>query len=77
MKLERAATALALFVTPMQMVAHFKYKNALETHVSSLLLVPIFLLALVLTIEAWVPDQPPLWVLNAGCCWCLAPGCCS
>ncbi|XP_062962057.1 transmembrane epididymal protein 1A-like [Cynocephalus volans] len=65
MKLERAATSLALFVLLLQMVAHIEHKNALGVHLPNLLLIPVFLLALMFTIEVWVPDQPPLWVLKA------------
>uniref|UniRef100_A0A286ZSZ8 Transmembrane epididymal protein 1 n=1 Tax=Sus scrofa TaxID=9823 RepID=A0A286ZSZ8_PIG len=65
MKLERAATALALLVTLLEMIAHLEHKNALEIRVHALLLLPVFLLALVFIIEVWVPGQPPLWVLKA------------
>lgn len=72
MKLERAATALALVVKLLETVAHIEHRNALETRVHAMLTLPAFLLALVLIVEVWVP----LWVLKAWLCWCLAPGCC-
>ncbi|XP_007195452.1 transmembrane epididymal protein 1-like [Balaenoptera acutorostrata] len=65
MKLEWAATALALVVKLLEMVAHIEHKNALEIRVHTVLMLPAFLLALVLIVEVWVPDQPPLWVLKA------------
>ncbi|XP_003413064.1 transmembrane epididymal protein 1A-like [Loxodonta africana] len=63
-KLEQAGTILALVVLLLQMVAHIEHKNALEIRVHSLLLLPVFLLALVLTTEVWVPSQPSLWVFK-------------
>ncbi|XP_075411988.1 transmembrane epididymal protein 1A-like [Tenrec ecaudatus] len=62
--LERAAEALAFYVLMLLMVTHVENKNVLEVRVHLLLLVPTCLLALVLTIEVWVPDQPRLWVLK-------------
>ncbi|KAB0401180.1 hypothetical protein E2I00_002972 [Balaenoptera physalus] len=64
MKLERAATALALVVKLLEMVARIEHKNALEIRVHTVLMLPAFLLALVLIVEVWVSDQPPLWVLK-------------
>ncbi|XP_049730796.1 transmembrane epididymal protein 1A-like [Elephas maximus indicus] len=64
MKLERAAEALAFHVLVLLMATHIENKSALEIRVHVLFMVPTFLVALVLTIEIWVPDQPPLWVLK-------------
>ncbi|XP_010591285.1 transmembrane epididymal protein 1A-like [Loxodonta africana] len=64
MKLERAVEALAFHVLVLLMATHIENKSALEIRVHVLFMVPTFLVALVLTIEIWVPDQPPLWVLK-------------
>ncbi|XP_004713530.1 transmembrane epididymal protein 1-like [Echinops telfairi] len=63
--LEQAIEALAFYVLMLLMATHVENKSALEVRVHLLLLVPTCLLALVLTIEVWVPDQPRLWVLKA------------
>ncbi|XP_027807294.2 transmembrane epididymal protein 1A-like [Marmota flaviventris] len=63
-KLERAAEAVAFYVLVLLMIAHLENKSTLEIRVHVLFLVPTFLVALVLNIEVWVPDQPPLWVLK-------------
>lgn len=63
-KLERAAEARAFYVVVLLMATHIENRGALEVRVHVLLLVPTFLVALVLNIEVWVPDQPPLWVLK-------------
>ena len=65
MKLEWAATALALAVIVLETVALIENRNALEFRVHTMLMLPSFLLALVLTIKVWAPDQPPFWVLKA------------
>ncbi|XP_221310.4 transmembrane epididymal protein 1A-like [Rattus norvegicus] len=65
MKLERAAEALAFYVLGLLMITHIENKNALEIRVHLLLVLPAFLLALVLTVEIWVPDNAPLWVLKS------------
>ncbi|XP_021065548.1 transmembrane epididymal protein 1A-like [Mus pahari] len=65
-RLERAAEALAFYVVALMMIAHIENKNALEIRVHLLLVLPAFLLALMLTVEIWVPDNAPLWVLK---CW--------
>lgn len=65
MKLEWEATALALVVIVLEMVALIQHRNALEFQVHTMLMLPAFLLALVLTIKVWAPDQPPFWVLRA------------
>uniref|UniRef100_A0A8C9ACE8 Transmembrane epididymal protein 1 n=1 Tax=Prolemur simus TaxID=1328070 RepID=A0A8C9ACE8_PROSS len=64
-KLERAAEALAFYVLVLLMAAHLENKGTLEIRMHILFIMPAFLLALVLTIEVWVPDQPQLWVLKA------------
>lgn len=64
-KLERAATALALVVMLLEMAAHLERKSALEIRVHALLLLPAVLMVLVLVVEVWAPDQPPLWLLKA------------
>ncbi|XP_004424865.1 PREDICTED: transmembrane epididymal protein 1A-like [Ceratotherium simum simum] len=64
MKLERAAEALAFCVLALLMASHIENKGTLEIRVHLLFIVPTFLVGLVLTIEVWVPDQPPLWVLK-------------
>lgn len=64
MKLERAAEALAFFVLALLMLVHNEHKNALEIRVHILFVVPTFLVSLVLAIEVWFPDQPPLWMLK-------------
>lgn len=51
MKLEWAATALALVVIVLEMVALTENRNALEFRVHTMLMLPSFLLALVLTIK--------------------------
>ncbi|KAM7132330.1 transmembrane epididymal protein 1A-like [Molossus nigricans] len=63
-KLEHAAEALAFFVLALLMLVHSEHKNALEVRVHILFIVPTLLVCLVLAIEVWVPDQPPLWVLK-------------
>uniref|UniRef100_A0A8D2GUD4 Transmembrane epididymal protein 1A-like n=1 Tax=Urocitellus parryii TaxID=9999 RepID=A0A8D2GUD4_UROPR len=63
-KLEQAAEAVAFYVLVLLMIAHLENKSTLEIRVHVLFLVPTFLVALVLNIEVWVPDQPPLWVLK-------------
>lgn len=65
MKLEWAATALALVVIVLEMVALIEHRKALEFQVHTMLMLPAFLLALVLTIKVWAPDQPLFWVLRA------------
>lgn len=64
-KLERAAEALAFYVLILLMITHIENKNALEIRVHLLLLLPSFLLALVLTVEIWVPDSASLWILKS------------
>lgn len=56
MKLEWAVTALALVIV-LEMVALPEHRNTLEFQVHTLLMLPAFLLALVLTIKVWAPDQ--------------------
>ncbi|MBZ3881211.1 Transmembrane epididymal protein 1A [Sciurus carolinensis] len=63
-KLERAAEAIAFYVLVLLLAAHIENKSTLEIRVHVLFMVPTFLVALVLNIEIWVPDQPPLWVLK-------------
>ncbi|KAM6160960.1 transmembrane epididymal protein 1A-like [Erethizon dorsatum] len=63
-KLERAAEALAFYVVVLLMVTHIENRSSLEIRVHVLFMVPTFLVALVLSIEVWVPDQPPLWALK-------------
>ncbi|XP_004834912.1 transmembrane epididymal protein 1A-like [Heterocephalus glaber] len=63
-KLERAAEALAFYVVVLLMATHIENKNTLEIRVHVLFMVPTFLLALMLNIEVWVPDQLALWVLK-------------
>lgn len=46
------------------MINHIENKNTLESRVHALFMLPAFLVGLVLIIEAWVPDQPSLWVLK-------------
>lgn len=65
-KLERAAEALAFYVLIMLMVTHIENKSSLEIRVHLLLMIPSFFLALVLTVEVWVPNHPPIWILK---CW--------
>uniref|UniRef100_A0A8C3X5W9 Transmembrane epididymal protein 1 n=1 Tax=Catagonus wagneri TaxID=51154 RepID=A0A8C3X5W9_9CETA len=65
MKLERAAEALAFCVLVLLMAVHVEDKGTLEIRVHILFMVPAFLVGLVLIIEVWVPDQPPLWVLKS------------
>lgn len=65
-KLERAAEALALYVLTVIMISHSENKTPLENQTHLLLVVPAFLLALVITVEIWLPDNAPLWVLK---CW--------
>ncbi|KAM4889401.1 transmembrane epididymal protein 1 [Thomomys bottae] len=64
LKLERAAEALAFYVVVLLMSAHLENKGMLETRVHLLFLVPTFLVAVVSSIEVWVPDNPSLWVLK-------------
>ncbi|KAG3271160.1 hypothetical protein H1C71_023969, partial [Ictidomys tridecemlineatus] len=63
-KLEQATEAVAFYVLVLLMIAHLENKSTLEIRVHVLFLVPTFLVALVLNIEVWVPDQPSLWVLK-------------
>lgn len=56
MKLEWAVTALALVIV-LEMVALPEHRNTLEFRVHTMLMLPAFLLALVLTIKVWAPDQ--------------------
>ncbi|XP_037382475.1 transmembrane epididymal protein 1A-like [Talpa occidentalis] len=65
-KLERAAEALAFWVLALLMMSHVENKSLMEIRVHTFFIVPTILVSLVLTIEVWVPDQPPLWVLK---CW--------
>uniref|UniRef100_A0A6I8NBI1 Transmembrane epididymal protein 1 n=1 Tax=Ornithorhynchus anatinus TaxID=9258 RepID=A0A6I8NBI1_ORNAN len=60
--LERAALALAFHVLALLLLTHSQGKDPVENRVHSLLLLPTFLTALVLTVELWAPDQPQLWV---------------
>ncbi|XP_028928755.1 transmembrane epididymal protein 1A-like [Ornithorhynchus anatinus] len=62
LRLEQAVLTLAFHVLLLLLLSHSQGKNVLETRVHTLLLLPVFLLALVLTIEQWAPDQPQLWV---------------
>lgn len=64
-KLERAAEALAFYVLALLMITHIENKSALEIRVHLLFVLPAFLLALVLTVEIWVPDDAPLWILKS------------
>ncbi|KAL6045160.1 hypothetical protein STEG23_013851 [Scotinomys teguina] len=64
-KLERAAEALAFYVLIMLMVTHVENKSSLEIRIHLLLMIPSFLLALVLTVEVWVPHHPPIWILKS------------
>lgn len=64
-KLKRAAEALAFYVLVLLMMAHIENKGTLEVRVHLLFLVPAFLVALVLTVEIWVPDNAPLWVMKS------------
>ncbi|XP_021494264.1 transmembrane epididymal protein 1A-like [Meriones unguiculatus] len=66
LKLERAAEALTLYVLALMMISHAESKTPLDNRVHLLLVVLAFLLALVATVEIWLPDQAPLWVLK---CW--------
>ncbi|XP_002716519.1 transmembrane epididymal protein 1A [Oryctolagus cuniculus] len=63
-KLERAAEALAFYVLALLMANHLENKSTLEIRVHVLFMVPVLLVALVLSIEVWVPEQPQLWVLK-------------
>ncbi|XP_021040193.1 transmembrane epididymal protein 1A-like [Mus caroli] len=65
-KLERAGEALAFYVVALLMTAHIENKSVLEIRVHLLFVLPAFLLALILTVEIWVPDNAPLWILK---CW--------
>ncbi|XP_038601029.1 transmembrane epididymal protein 1A-like [Tachyglossus aculeatus] len=60
--LERAALALAFHVLALLLLTHSQGKDPVENRVHFLLLLPAFLMALVLTLELWAPDQPQLWV---------------
>lgn len=64
-KLERAAEALAFYVLVLLMMTHIENKSALEIRVHLLFMLPAFLLALVLTVEIWVPYNASLWVLKS------------
>ncbi|XP_036622191.1 transmembrane epididymal protein 1A-like [Trichosurus vulpecula] len=64
-KLEQAALALAFQGTAMIFISHTEGKDVLEVRSHFLLALPIMLIALVLTIELWFPDQPVLWVFKA------------
>ncbi|XP_028918564.1 transmembrane epididymal protein 1A-like [Ornithorhynchus anatinus] len=63
--LERAALALAFHVLTVLLLSHSQGKNALESRVHTLLLLPAGILALVLTVELWAPDQPQLWIARS------------
>lgn len=65
-KLERAAEALAFYVLVLLMITHIENKSTMEIRVHLLLMLPAFLLALILTVEVWVPDNAPLWIFK---CW--------
>ncbi|XP_054431441.1 transmembrane epididymal protein 1A-like [Pteronotus mesoamericanus] len=65
MKLERAAEALACCMLALLMAAHIEHKDGLEIRLHVLFIVPALLVGLVLLIEVWVPDQPPLWLLKS------------
>ncbi|XP_040858580.1 transmembrane epididymal protein 1A-like [Ochotona curzoniae] len=64
-KLERAAEALAFYVLALMMASHLENKNSLEIRVHILFMVPVLVVAMVVSVEVWVPDQPQLWVLKA------------
>lgn len=64
-KLERAAEALTFYVVALLMISHIENKSVLEIRVHLLFVLPAFLLALILTVEIWVPDNAPLWVLKS------------
>uniref|UniRef100_A0A8C6I897 Transmembrane epididymal family member 3 n=1 Tax=Mus spicilegus TaxID=10103 RepID=A0A8C6I897_MUSSI len=64
-KLERTGEALAFYVVALLMIAHIENKSVLEIRVHLLFVLPAFLLALILTVEIWVPDNAPLWVLKS------------
>ncbi|EGW14707.1 transmembrane epididymal protein 1A [Cricetulus griseus] len=63
-KLEHAAEALAFYVLVVLMATHTENKSSLEIRVHLLLMVPSFLLALVTTVEVWLPNHPPIWILK-------------
>ncbi|XP_006884225.1 PREDICTED: transmembrane epididymal protein 1-like [Elephantulus edwardii] len=63
-KLKQAAEALSFYTLMLLMATHLENKSTLEIRVHLLLMLPAFLMALVLTVEIWVPDQPSLWVLR-------------
>ncbi|KAM5291906.1 transmembrane epididymal protein 1A-like [Ctenodactylus gundi] len=65
MKLQQAAEALAFFVMTLLLATHFQNKGPLEVRVHSLWMLSTCLLALALAIEAWVPDQPSIWVFKS------------
>ncbi|XP_027711540.1 transmembrane epididymal protein 1A-like [Vombatus ursinus] len=63
-KLEQAALALAFQGTALILLSHTEGKNVLEARAHLLLVLPFMLMAMVLTIELWFPDQPVLWVFK-------------
>ncbi|XP_068945448.1 transmembrane epididymal protein 1A-like [Petaurus breviceps papuanus] len=63
-KLEQAALAVAFQGTALLFLSHTEGKSALEVRCHILLVLPIILIALVLVIELWFPDQPVLWVFK-------------
>ncbi|XP_038601041.1 transmembrane epididymal protein 1A-like [Tachyglossus aculeatus] len=62
---ERVALALAFHVLTLLLLSHSQGKNALESQVHGLALLPAGLLSLVLTLEIWAPDQPRLWIARS------------
>ncbi|XP_072494428.1 transmembrane epididymal protein 1A-like [Notamacropus eugenii] len=64
MKLEKAALALTFQGSALIFISHTAGKTALEVRCHNLLVIPIMLMALVLIIELWFPDQPVLWVFK-------------
>lgn len=64
-KLERAAEALAFYVLVLLMATHIENKSSLEIRVHLLLMLPSFLLAVALTVEVWIPNNPSIWLLKS------------
>ncbi|XP_004640856.1 transmembrane epididymal protein 1A-like [Octodon degus] len=63
-RLEQAAEALAFYMVVLLMATHIENRGSVEVRVHQLFMLPTFLVALVLSIEVWVPSQPTLWVLK-------------
>ncbi|XP_005071765.1 transmembrane epididymal protein 1A-like [Mesocricetus auratus] len=64
-KLECAFEALTFYVLVLLMATHIENKSSMEIRVHLLLMLPSFLLAVVITVETWLPSHPPIWVLKS------------